>query len=181
MNFEPLNFEEGTNNMGGIRPIGYYGFIADVLTWPEVSANPADLAANITISTPIVMKPGKTMYAMYGTAETAGLKGAPQGERDGRSTKRTATWFIPGNNKQALGAAKAFLNRNMFFIYVEQNNNKRLQGSPSFPAEVAPADDSGTAVTDRKGVTFEITDNGFGPCPVYEATIPCDSAMDLGV
>lgn len=183
MNFEALQFQEGTNNMGGVRPIGYYGFIADVDTsqWPDVVADPADLAANITITGNIVMKAGKTMYPMYGTAETAGLKGEAQGERDGRSTKRTATWFIPGNSKQTLGAAKAFLNRNMFFIYIEQNGNKRLQGSPSFPAEVAPGDDTGTAVTDRKGVNFEITDNGFGPCPVYEGVIPVDSAMDLGI
>lgn len=181
MNFEALNFVEGTNNMGGIRPIGYYGFLADVATFPDVPAAPASLAENITIIDPIVMKPGKTMYAMYGTAETAGLKGEPQGERDGRSTKRTATWFIPGNNKEALGAAKAFLNRNMFFLYLEQNANWRLQGSPAFPAEVAPKDDTGTAVTDRKGVTFEITDNGFGPCPVFEGVIPVDSAMNLGI
>ena len=181
MIFDALNFEEGTNNMGGNRPIGYYGFIADVATFPEVAADPADLAANITISSDIVMKAGKTMSAMYGTAETSGLKGEAQGERDGRSTKRTATWFIPGNNKQALGAAKAFLNRRMFFLYQEQNGNWRLQGSPAFPAEVAPSDDTGTAVTDRKGVSFEITDNGFGPCPIYEGLIPVDSAMDLGI
>lgn len=181
MNFEPLEFEEGTNNMGGLRPIGYYGFTANVDVFPEVSATPTDLEDNITITEDIVMKAGKTMVAMYGTAETGKLDGASQGERDGRSTKRTASWFIPGNKKQALGAAKAFLNRNMFFLYREQDGKLRLQGSPSFPAEVAPSDSTGAAVTDRKGVTFEITDNGFGPCPVYEGVIPCDSSMDLGI
>lgn len=181
MNFDALQFEEGTNNMGGLRPIGYYGFLADVQTFPEIAETPADLAANITISTNIVMKATKTMYAMYGTAETAGLKGETQGERDGKSTKRTATWFIPGNKKEALGAARAFLNRNMFFLYREQDGKYRLQGSPNFPAEASPSDDTGTAVTDRKGITFEIVDNGFGPCPVYEGDIPVDSAMDLGI
>lgn len=183
MNFEALQFEEGTNNMGGLRPIGYYGFLADVDTslWPEVAEDPADLAANITVVGDITMKATKTVYAMYGTAETAGLKGESQGDRDGRSTKRTASWFMPGNKKEALGAAKAFLNRNMFFLYREQDGKWRLQGSPDFPAEVAPSDDTGTAVTDRKGITLEITDNGFGPCPVYEGSIPVDSAMDLGI
>lgn len=181
MNFDALEFEEGMNNMGGIRPIGYYGFLADVSVFPEIAAEAVDLAAYITISTDIVMKPAKTMYAMYGTAETGKLDGASQGERDGKSTKRTASWFIPGNKKEALGAAKAFLNRNMFFLFREQDGKYRLQGSPSFPAEVSPSDTTGAAVTDRKGVTFEITDNGFGPCPVYEGLIPVDSAMDLGI
>ena len=40
MNFEALLFEEVTNNMGGIRPIGYYGFIADVATFPDVASEP---------------------------------------------------------------------------------------------------------------------------------------------
>lgn len=183
MNFDALEFQEGQNNMGGLRPIGYYGFLVDVDTsqWPKIADAPADLPANITIAGNIVMKAGKTVYPMYGTAETGGLKGETQGERDGKSTKRTATWFIPGNKKEALGASRAFLNRNMFFIFTEQDGKKRLQGSPSFPAECSPSDDTGTAVTDRKGVTFEITDNGFGPCPVYEGVIPVDSALDLGI
>jgi len=169
--------------MGGLRPIGYYGFLADanIAQWPEIAANAATLAEYITITGNIVMKPGKTMYPMYGTAETGGLKGEPQGERDAKSTKRTAGWFIPGNKKDALGAAKAFLNRNMFFIYIEQDGKKRLQGSPSFPAECSPSDDTGKAVTDRKGITFEIVDHGFGPCPVYEGVIPVDSGLDLGI
>lgn len=181
MNFEALEFQEGTNNMGGLRTIGYYGFIRDVANFPETPANPATLEDSIIITEDIVMKPGKTMYAMYGTAETAGLNGESQGERDGRSTKRTATWFYPTTSKKALAAAKMFQNRNMFFLFQEHDGKFRLQGTPWFPAEVAANDTTGTAVTDRKGVTFTITDNGFGPCPIYEGIIPVDSSQDLGV
>ncbi len=69
----------------------------------------------------------------------------------------------------------------MFFVYQEHDGKYRLHGSPSFPAEVSANDTTGTAVTDRKGVTFTIADSGFGPCPIYEGAIPVDSAMDLGV
>lgn len=181
MNFEALEFQEGQNNMGGLRTIGYYGFIADVASFPELPTNPATLEESIVILTNIVMKAGKTMYPMYGTAETAGLNGEGQGERDGRSTKRTATWFYPTTSKKALAASRAFLNRNMFFIYQEHDGKFRVQGTPAFPAEVSSSDSTGTLVTDRKGVTFTISDNGFGPCPIYEGIIPVDSALDLGV
>lgn len=181
MDFEALEFQEGLNNMAGLRTIGYYGFTADVETFPEVPAEPATIEDACVIEDDIIMKAGKTMYAMYGTAETGGLNGEGQGERDGRSTKRTATWFYPTTSKKTLGAALKFLNRNMFFLWQEHNEQFRLQGSPWFPAEVNANDTTGTAVTDRKGVTFTITDNGFGPCPIYEGTIPCDSAYDLGV
>jgi hypothetical protein len=183
MNFEALEFQEGLNNMGGLRTIGYYGFIedVDVSSFPELPAAPATIEDACVITADIVMKAGKTMYAMYGTAETGGLNGEAQGERDGRSTKRTATWFYPTTSKKALGVALKFINRNMFFLFQEHNGNYRLMGSPWFPAEVATGDSTGTAVTDRKGVTMTITDNGFGPCPIYEGTIPCDSAYDLGI
>jgi hypothetical protein len=183
MNFEALEFQEGQNNMGGLRTIGYYGFIADVdvSSFPELPEAPLTIEDAAVIAQNIVMKPGKTMFAMYGTAETAGLNGESQGERDGRSTKRTATWFYPTTAKKTLGAALKFQNRNMFFLFQEHNGNYRLLGSPWFPAEVAANDTTGTAVTDRKGVTFTITDNGFGPCPIYEGVIPCDSAFDLGI
>jgi hypothetical protein len=183
MNFEALEFQEGQNNMGGLRTIGYYGFIADVevSSFPELPAAPADLEDAAVITDSIVMKAGKTMYAMYGTAETAGLNGEGQGERDGKSTKRTATWFYPTTSKKALGASLKFLNRNMFFLFQEHNSQYRLLGSPWFPAEVDTSDTTGTAVTDRKGITMKIMDNGFGPCPIYEGDIPCDSAYDLGI
>ena len=181
MNFEALEFQEGMDNMGGLRSIGYYGFMADVASFPSLPANPATLEDVAVITENIVMKPGKTMYAMYGTVETAGLNGEGQGERDCRSTKRTATWFYPTTAPKALGAARAFLNRNMFFVYQEHDGKHRLQGSRAFPAEVTANDSSGTAVTDRKGVTFTITDNGFGPCPIYEGVIPVDSSQELGV
>jgi hypothetical protein len=63
----------------------------------------------------------------------------------------------------------------MFFLYQEHDGKWRLQGTPWFPAEVAANDTTGTAVTDRKGVTFTITDKGFGPCPVYEGVIPMEA------
>lgn len=172
MNFEALEFQEGMNNMGGLRTIGYYGFIEDVASFPELPDNPATLEESIVIAADIVMKPGKKVHRMYGTAETGGLNGESQGERDGRSTKRTANWFYPTTSIMALAAAKNFQNRNMFFLYQEHDGKWRLQGTPGFPAEVAANDSTGTAVTDRKGVTFTITDNGFGPCPVYEGEIP---------
>lgn len=181
MDFEALEFQEGLNNMGGLRAIGYYGFIADAETIPELPAAPATLEDAAVITENIVMKAGKTMYAMYGTAETAGLDGETQGERDSRSTKRTLKWFYPTTSKKALGFALKSLNRNCFFIVREHDGKYRLIGSQAFPAEVSANDSTGTAVTDRKGITLTITDSGFGPCPIYEGDIPCDSAYDLGV
>jgi hypothetical protein len=172
MNFEAIEFQEGQGNLGGLAPVGYYGFISEATTIPQVPSEPADLEAVSVITSNIVMDAGKTMFPMYGTLEKLNLKGEQQGERDGRSNKVTLTWFIPGHHKENLGAARYFPKRRMFFIVRDHEGRYRLVGSTYFPAEVAATDDTGTAVADLKGVTYEISTYSDGPAPIYEGEIP---------
>ena len=172
MNFEAIEFPEGQGNLGGLRPVGYYGFISEATTIPEVPAAPATLEEVSVITSNIVMDAGKYMHPMYGTLEATNLKGEQQGERDGRSAKIALTWFIPGHHKENLGAARYFPKRRMFFIVRDHEGRYRLVGSTHFPAEVAATDDTGTAVADRKGVTYEISTYSDGPAPIYEGEIP---------
>ena len=172
MNFEAIEFQEGQGNLGGLRPVGYYGFISEATTIPNVPSDPATLAAASEISSNIVMDAGKYMYPMYGTLEALNLKCELQGERDGRSVKITLTWFIPGHHAENIGAARYFPKRRMFFIVRDHENRYRLVGNTNFPAEVAASDDTGTAVADRKGVTYEITTYSDGPAPIYSGEIP---------
>lgn len=172
LNFEELDYQEGKNNMGGLRPVGWYGFCEDAETIPEPDANATTLALSVTAVGDIAMKAGKVMYPMYGELETAGLKGEVQGERGSYSHKRTASWFIPGSAPVNLGAARGFLNRRMFFVFKEMNGQMRLMGNKDLPCDVKSNDDTGTKTADTKGISLEITDYGFGPVPVYTGTIP---------
>jgi hypothetical protein len=183
LNRGALAYQEGVCGAGGVQPIGYYGFIEDVETFPvppTVEAA-ADYAALATIATPIVMKAGKTMYAMAGELETAGLDGESIGERGSMSKSIKATWYLPSTEPANLGASKYFNNRRMFFIVKEQNGQYRVVGSNRFPASVKSKDTTGMKVADRRGVTLEIETYDCGPAPVYTAAIPVDSAQDLGV
>jgi hypothetical protein len=181
MNLQPIYHEEGIPNMAGLQRMAFCGYISDVAVFPEIPKNPVNLEDAAVILENIVMKPGKFMQPLYGTPETGGLTGESQGERDGRSTKRTATWFHPTTSEKSLGAVLAFQNRSMFFLFRENTGNLRLMGSPAIPAEVAASDTTGTAFADRKGVTYTITDAGFGPAPIYRGLIPTDSAAELQV
>jgi hypothetical protein len=172
MNFEAIEFPEGTNNLGGLRPVGYYGFISEASTIPAVPSAPATLAAASVITGNIVMDSGKYMYPMYGTLEKLNLKGESQGERDGRSIKISLSWFIPGHHAENLGAARVFPKRRMFFIVRDHEDRYRLVGNTSMPAEVSASDDTGTKVSDTKGVSYEITTYSDGPAPIYEGEIP---------
>ena len=123
------------------------------------------------------MLTGKQMNAIYVTPETSGLDGETQGERDAESTKRSAEFFFPQPNADSLGFAKVVQNRRMFFIFEDMKGQKRLIGSPRFPAKCSPADTTGKASTDRPGVTFTVEDIGNGPAPVYDSTVPLTPAV----
>lgn len=152
--------------------MGYYGFISEATTIPEVPEEPLSLDQVSVIMNNIVMDAGKTMHPMYGTLEKLNLKGEQQGERDGRSSKITLTWFIPGHHPENLGAARYFPKRRMFFVVRDHEGRYRLVGSTRFPAEVAATDDTGSAVSDLKGVTYEISTYSDGPAPIYQGEIP---------
>ncbi len=172
MNYEAIEFPEGQANLGGLRPIGYYGFISEASTIPTVPADPATLDAASVIESNIVMDSGKTMFPMYGTLEKLNLKGEQQGERDGHSNNITLTWFIPGHHAENLGAARYFPKRRMFFVVTDHEGHNRLVGNTYFPAEVKASDDTGSAVSDLKGVTYEIGTYSDGPAPIYNGEIP---------
>lgn len=172
MNYEAIEFPEGVSNKGGLRPVGYYGFISEAATIPQVTDSPSTLALASVISTNIAMNSGKYMYPMYGTLEKLSLKGEAQGERDGRSVKISLNWFIPGHHEENLGAARYFPKRRMFFIVRDHESRYRLVGDTHFPGEVAATDDTGAAVGDLKGVTYEISTYSDGPAPIYTGEIP---------
>jgi hypothetical protein len=180
INYKEIEFPEGQANLGGLAPTGFYGFIADVITIPVVPENPATLDEVSVISENIVMKPGMQMYPMYGTLEKLRLAGEQQGERDGRSNKVTLNWFIPGHHPENLGAARHFPKRRMFFLVRDHEARLRLVGSQYFPAEVATTDDTGEAVADLKGVTYEIGTYSDGPAPIYTGKIPLGNDESAG-
>lgn len=183
MDFGNMYQNEGEDNTGGLQVVGYYGFIADVKrsTFPKIAPDAANLEANIEAVGNIEMLAGKTMFPVYGEVEKGGLDGETIGESGSRATKRVAGWFYPGTSKKALGFSRGLLNRQMFFVWKEQNGQGRLQGSPAIPATVTTKDSVGKTSGDAKGIALEVTDYGFGPVPVYEGTIPVDSTVDLGV
>jgi hypothetical protein len=49
-------------NMGGVQQAIYFGYHADVASFPAKPVNPVTLEANATLTGNLVMKPGKRMF-----------------------------------------------------------------------------------------------------------------------
>ena len=179
MNFQNLEWADGTENMGGLKVTGYYAPIADVDNFPELPANPADAIEEVTLEsvTGFTMLTTKQFFTLYSTMETSEVVDENQGEPDGQSFVHKASIFYPGTKVEALAFAKQVNNANMVFIFEESDGQRRVIGSKAFPAKCKPAFTTGKATADRKGMTLDIMSYGYTPAPLYTGTIPLTPAV----
>ena len=179
-NWASLTWGDGEKNMGGLKTIGYFAPVNDVLNFPELPADPQTAADEVTLESVIgfTMLTTKQFFELYSTMETAQVIDEPQGEPDGMSFVHKATMFYPGTKVDALAFAANVNNAGMVFILEEASGgNRRVIGSKAFPAKCKVTVDTGKATADRKGTSMEITSYGYTPAPLYTGTIPLTPAV----
>jgi len=176
-NFSDLEWADNQKNMGGLKTIGYYAPISEIDNFPELPANPATPAEEVTLEGTLgfTFAVGKYFRKLYSTMETSEIKDEAQGEIDGQSFKHSAEIFYPGTKAEALAFAANVNNSNMVFIFEEASGgNRRVIGSRAFPARCKPSFTTGKATADRKGMTLEIWSYGYTPAPLYDGVIRLD-------
>lgn len=180
MNLSDLTWDEGTENMGGLKVIGYYAPIADIENFPELPANPTTPEEEVTLesTTGFTFKTGKNFLKLYSTEETASVSSEPQGEVDGQSFVHKGKTFFPGSKVEAMAFMKAVNNGNFVFVFEEASGGaRRVIGSVAFPAKCKPSHTTGEKTADRKGMTLEIQSYGTTPVPFYTGAIPLTPAV----
>jgi hypothetical protein len=149
------------DNMGGISQKVYYGFYADVLTWPTKPTGPTLTMETASVLTgDLAMKTGKRLFELYLTDDTGEFKVEPVGELDGKSFVQHLNFFHPGLQRKIVTFMNATKNDNMVFIVVDNDGQKYLMGDELRPAVFAGSKDgAGTGATTaaRKGASFEFT------------------------
>jgi hypothetical protein len=165
-------------NMGGITQKAYFGFWADVETWPTKPTSPADIEANGVLTGSVEMKAGKRMFEMYITDDTGELNIESVGEVDGKSYVMHLNMFHPGLQKKILGFINAAKNDNLFFIVPDAEGQMYLMGDSMRPAIYQGAPDGGGTTREtagRKGMSMEFTyktPNVY----VYDGDVPLTEA-----
>ena len=174
MNFNDLLWQDGKENMGGLKVIGYYAPISDIDNFPELPAAPTTPEEEVTLEsiTGFTFKTGKNFLKIYSTEETSSVTSEPQGEVDGQSFVNKAKIFYPGSEIECMAFMKAVNNNNMVFIFEEASGGaRRVIGSKAFPAKCKPSHTTGEKTADRKGMTMEIQSFGTTPAPFYTGDI----------
>ncbi len=147
-------------NMGGLIQKVYFGYWADVATYPTRPVNPTTLETSAVLTGDVTMKPGKRMFEMYLTDDTGEFKIESVGEVDGKSYVEHLSLFHPGLQTRILGFINAAKNENLVFIVTDSDGQKYLMGDALRPAIFASSPDgagTGKTTAARKGVSMEFT------------------------
>ena len=150
----------GGDNMGGIAQKVYFGYHADVETFPSRPVAPLTLETASTLIGDLVMKAGKRMYEMYLTDDTGEFKIEAVGEVDGKSFVEHLTLFHPGLQNKIRSFINAAKNQNLVFIVIDNDGQQYLMGDALHPAIYAGSPDglgTGKDAAARKGMSFEFT------------------------
>jgi len=171
----------GGCNPGGIAQRVYYGFHADVKTWPTKPdlATATTLEAIATLTGDIAMNTGKRMWELYLTDDTGEFKIETVGEKDGKSFVEHLSLFHPGLQKTVLGFINAAKNENLVFIVEDGTGQMYLMGDAGHPATMDGSPDgigTGKETAARRGVSMEFT---YKTCNayIYEGDIPLTPAI----
>ena len=168
-------------NMGGIVQKIYFGFWADVETFPTKPVTPATLEENASLTGNIVMKAGKRMFEMYITDDTGEFNVEPVGEVDGKSFVLHLNFFHPGMQKKILGFINAAKNDNLVFVVTDAEGQQYLMGDEMRPAVYQGAPNgsgTGKETAARKGMSCEFTYK-TGNVHVYTGTVPLTEATSI--
>ena len=168
-------------NMGGVQQAIYFGYHADVETFPAKPVNPVTLEANATLTGNLVMKTGKRMFRLYITDDTGEFNVESVGEVDGKSFVLHLSFFHPGMQKTILGFINAAKNDNLIFVVTDSEGQQYVMGDEMRPAVYQGAPDgggTGKETAARKGMSCEFTYK-TGNVYVYTGTVPLTEAASV--
>jgi hypothetical protein len=153
------NLPDG-ENMGGLSMKIYFGYHADVATWPTKPVAPSTLEDLATLTGDIAMLSTKRMFEMYITDDTGEFSVEPVGEKDGKSFVMRLKLFHPGLQKKILGFINAAKNENLVLIVPDNDGNLFLMGDALRSAKYEGSPDgagTGKETAGRKGISMEFS------------------------
>jgi len=181
LDFEDIDGTSGLDNSSGIQQPVYYVDHNDVKTHPTFPKieDSETLEELVTVSTDLVLKPGKSMKRIRVTLEAGALTSDSQGEIDGMSFKNALKFLVAGNKGNSDGFARYAKNGNFYLLTFELDGTARLLGNPGYPAKMVSAPGTtGEKSADRKNRTFTFQSVWSGPAPIFTGKVKIAGAAD---
>lgn len=147
-------------NMAGIRPRLIYGYHEDIAvhpTEPDGSVTPLSLEDAGELSGDVVMKPGTKAFYFDFTEDVGNHQMAIVGDVDGLHTEHTLNIIKAKIKNKILGFIAAAMDRKMFFIVEDENENTYLMCNKKRGASMVASDGTttGTGSGDRNQTSLQ--------------------------
>lgn len=167
---------DGTKATPGIKVIGYFALVADILTWPAYKGT-TTAADTVTIEDDVVFKVGKKWQKIYSTKGLGKFTSKKDGVRDSKGNENMYMISHPGSTPELVGAIEVMTNTSFVAICPDLNGNFRMLGSPDDPAEIQSADeDTGDEFNTFNGMKVGIRSTG-APAAFYQGLISLTPAV----
>lgn len=175
VNYASLIWENGQDNIPGIRPVGYYALKSWLSNFPEAIAE-ADAAtfgdlAKLESDVGFTFNAGYGFLYVYGTEGKNKVDFEGQGERDCKSFKNIYTFLYPGTDAEAKAFCRKMNNSDAVFIAKEFDGTNVVIGHPRINTVFSVTGTTGDERTSQKGCTVTVECTHELPSPIYEGDI----------
>jgi hypothetical protein len=143
----------------------------------DVESIPAPGADKVTISTPIVMKPGKAFVKWDHAQDTGDINHKSEGDPGNKSVSTDVNCYVPKGNPAIDSVVQSALNGEFIVIVVDGKGQQRIGGDLLRGLIFDHDYKSGKKGTDKNGSDFKFATTGMGHVPFYyTAAIPLVAA-----
>lgn len=169
--YEDLEKCPGQKKLPGIRDYVYAASKRDILTYPEVSDEPASLAEAVTAKGDFTLAADKYFVKVGIVKDDGQIQVENQGTDGAKTFKNTASFSIPGTEEEASGFIDQMNNDEMIFLVPQRNGKFRIIGSEDFSPELTLGQDTGKTATDANTTTVQAEATDLHPAPFYAGKI----------
>lgn len=175
VNYASLIWENGQDNIPGIRPVGYYALKSWLSNFPEAIAE-ADATtfgdmAKLESDVGFTFNAGYGFLYVYGTEGKNKVDFEGQGERDCKSFKNIYSFLYPGTDAEAKAFCRKLNNSDTVFIAKEFDGTNVVIGHPRINTVFSVTGTTGDERTSQKGITVTVECTHELPAPIYEGDI----------
>lgn len=172
-----LNASAPSKGVGLKRTI-YFGLVADIETWPELTSPATTYEDLATLNSVVVMKSTKQMYSFEATVRKSSFNTMSAGQRGAKSAKNRLEIVQVVTSPALVGFLAKHQNDEMFFIINDLAGQARFIGDEDLPAtceeyELPSGADNGDEVDCK--IVFE----AVGAISQYYGTLALPLAIPL--
>lgn len=178
--YRSLTHCKGETVLPGLRPRAFCVSKSQIVGYPTLS-RPSDegatMASVATYKGDFALAADSHWLAIDLLDTASNITSASQGEKPSKTFLNSSTIKVAGNDEAATGFARLANTDDMVFVVQQRDGKYRVLGNEMFDTNVNPGQDSGMAVTDASGTTFEISATDVCPAPFYVGKLTTEEGV----